>query len=109
MRAIDDALAKKPANMEALFALLEEAGFTIRRGKSPSAKAAGWGKAVRFNKLNKEYSEKELLAVLAGEKEHTPRPRQQEKRQAQPNPDRISLLVDIQAKLQAGKGRGYEQ
>ncbi len=109
MRAIDDALAKKPDDMETLFALLEDAGFTIRRGKSPSAKATGWGKAVRFNKINTEYSEKELLAVLAGEKEHTPRPRQKEKGQAQSNPERISLLVDIQVKLQAGKGRGYEQ
>jgi len=80
MRAIDDALAQKPADMESLFVLLEKAGFTIKRGKSPSAKAAGWGRAVKLNRLGKEYSEKELLAILAGKKEHTPRSQSQEKR-----------------------------
>ena len=45
----------------------------------------------------------DLLAVLSGQKEHMPR------KQAVPQaaPPKVNLLVDIQAKLQAGKGAGY--
>lgn len=55
--------------------------------------------------LGADYTPEALRAVLTGEKEHTPRKRQAEKpvqtRQAG------NLLVDIQAKLQEGKGVGY--
>ena len=45
----------------------------------------------------------DLLAVLSGQKEHTPR----KKTTLQAAPPKVNLLVDIQAKLQAGKGAGY--
>ena len=50
------------------------------------------------------YTEAELRSVLAGEKEHEPiqkRPQATEKTG--------TLLIDIEAKLQAGKGAGYER
>ena len=49
------------------------------------------------------YTLDDLLAVLSGQKEHMPR------KQAVPQaaPPKVNLLVDIQAKLQAGKGAGY--
>ena len=45
----------------------------------------------------------DLLAVLSGKKEHTPR------KQPAPQtvPPKVNLLVDIQDKLKAGKGDGY--
>ena len=55
------------------------------------------------DKLGTGYSEAEIRAVLAGEKQHTPR----KKSAVQPEPPKVNLLVDIQAKLQAGKGAGY--
>ena len=55
------------------------------------------------DKLGAGYSEAEIRAVLAGEKQHTPR----KKSVVQPEPPKVNLLVDIQAKLQAGKGAGY--
>ena len=55
------------------------------------------------DKLGAGYSEAEIRAVLAGEKQHTPR----KKSIVQPEPPKVNLLVDIQAKLQAGKGAGY--
>ena len=51
-----------------------------------------------------EYTEDELRAVLAGEKEHTPR-----KKRTQATRKKNTLLIDIEAKLQAGKGGGYER
>lgn len=47
---------------------------------------------------------KDVTAVLSGEKEHTPRKKPVA---AVPAAPKINLLVDIQAKLQAGKGMGY--
>ena len=44
-----------------------------------------------------------LRAVLLGKKAHTPR----KKTVTQAEPPKVNLLVDIQAKLQAGKGAGY--
>ena len=49
------------------------------------------------------YTLDDLLAVLSGQKEHTPR----KQPAAQTAPPKVNLLVDIQAKLQAGKGAGY--
>ena len=95
-QAIDRALAQKPASLEELLRLLEQDGFTVhRRGKNISIGAEGWGNNVRFDRLGDGYTLDDLLAVLSGQKEHTPR------KQAVPQaaPSKVNLLVDIQAKL----------
>lgn len=99
---IDQALEQKPADFDALLKLLEGMGCEVsRRGQSYSLKAPGWDNAARMTKkLGKGYSEAELRAVLAGEKEHTPT-----RATPQPEPKQtVSLMVDIQEKLRAGKG-----
>lgn len=104
--AIDDALAKKPADLDVLLKLLQEAGVTVkRRGKGISLQAPGQKGFVRLDahSMGQEYDLTELLAVLAGEKVHTP----STKNIHRADPPKVNLLVDIQAKLQAGKGAGY--
>ena len=62
-------------------------------------------KSIRMDTLGDGYTPADLRAVIAGEKAHTPR-----KNAAAPvKPEKRSgnLLVDIQAKLRAGKGAGY--
>ena len=102
---IDRALEQKPADFDALLKLLSEMGCEVsRRGKAIRLKAPGWKNVARMDdKLGAGYSEAEIRAVLAGEKQHTPR----KKSTVQPEPPKVNLLVDIQAKLQAGKGAGY--
>ncbi len=102
--AIDRALEKDPADLDALFDLLRKGGIQVsRRGKSVNLKAPGWAKAARLSSLGPGYTEDDLMAVLAGKKKHTPR----EKTAAQADPPKVNLLVDIQAKLAEGKGAGY--
>ena len=104
---IDQALEQKPADFDALLKLLEGMGCEVsRRGQSYSLKAPGWDNAARMTKkLGKGYSEAELRAVLAGEKEHTPT-----RATLHPEPKQtVSLMVDIQEKLRAGKGAGYQR
>ena len=102
---IDRALEQNPADFDALLKLLSEMGCEVsRRGKAIRLKAPGWKNVARMDdKLGAGYSEAEIRAVLAGEKQHTPR----KKTVVQPEPPKVNLLVDIQAKLQAGKGAGY--
>ena len=102
---IDQALEQKPADFDELLKLLSDMGCEVsRRGKAIRLKAPGWENVARMDeKLGAGYSEEEIRAVLAGEKQHIPR-----KKQAIPaKPQKVNLLVDIQAKLQAGKGTGY--
>ena len=102
---IDQALEQKSADFDGLLKLLEEMGCEVsRRGQAGRLKAPGWKKVARMDeRLGEGYSEAEIRAVLAGEKTHTPR-----KKEAVPtSAPKVNLLVDIQAKLQAGKGAGY--
>ena len=104
--AIDAALAQKPADLDALLKLLQEAGVTVkRRGKGISLQAPERKGFIRLDarSMGQEYDLTELLAVLAGEKTHTP----SAKNIHHADPPKVNLLVDIQAKLQAGKGAGY--
>ena len=105
--AIDRALEHKPADLDALLAGLEESGCTVeRRGKNITLCAPGWKKPARLSSLGKGYTEEDLASVLSGQWEHTPR---RTPAAAPPAAPKVNLLVDIQAKLQAGKGKGYER
>ena len=104
--AIDTALAQKPADLDALLTLLREAGIEVSpRGKSIRLKAPGGKRYVRLDadSIGEDYSIPSLLAVLAGEKTHTPCTKNIHRADL----PKVNLLVDIQAKLQAGKGAGY--
>ena len=104
--AIDNALSQSPANFEELLKLLQESGCEVsKRGKSYRLKLPGWEKAARMDSLGEGYGLDDLQAVLSGKKTHTPR----KKIVTQAETQKVNLLVDIQAKLQAGKGAGYSK
>ena len=101
---IDNALVQEPADFDALLKLLMENGCEVkRRGKTISLRHPSKPGFIRLSSMP-GYTEAELRSVLAGEKEHEPiqkRPQATEKTG--------TLLIDIEAKLQAGKGAGYER
>lgn len=102
--AIDNALSQDPADFEKLLKLLQESGCEVSiRGKSYRLKLPGWEKAARMDSLGEGYRLEDLQAVLSGKNTHMPR----KKTATQAEPPKINLLVDIQAKLQEGKGAGY--
>ena len=96
--AIDDALAKQPKTFEALLQIVRESGYRVSVGKSVTFYKDGQ-KGIKLHSLGAGYSEAELRDVTAGKATHNPRGKR----------ERASLLVDIQAKLAAGKGVGYER
>lgn len=96
--AIDDALAKQPKTFEALLQIVRESGYRVSVGKSVTFYKDGQ-KGIKLHSLGAGYSEAELRDVTAGKATHNPRGKR----------ERASLLVDIQAKIAAGKGGGYAQ
>ncbi len=103
--AIDAALAQKPASFEELLKLLQEAGYQVKDGKVPSLFGGDQKRFLRMDTLGPGYTPEDLRAIIAGEKEHTPRkPRAKKVVSEKPSGQ---LLIDIQAKLQAGKGTAY--
>ena len=101
---IDAALLQKPDGFDALLKLLRDSGCEVRRrGNTLSLRHPDKKGFVRLSSID-GYTEDELRAVLAGEKEHTPR-----KKRGQTAQRKNTLLIDIEAKLQAGKGVGYER
>ena len=104
--AIDEALAQKPASLDELLKLLKAAGIEVApRGKSIRLRAPGGERFVRLDggSLGAEYDISALLEVLSGKRPHTA----VTKNIHQTNPLKVNLLVDIQAKLNDGKGAGY--
>lgn len=105
---IDEALAKKPATFDAFLADMRAAEYEIKQGKYLAFRKAGQQRFIRLRSLGESYSEDSLRAIITGEK-----PLNVQSRRAQPpateTPDRVNLLVNIQSKLLAGKGVGYER
>ena len=102
--ALDAVLARQPKDFEELLTMLQRGGWEVKRGKRISLKGKGQERFKRLDSLGEDYSEAALRAIIAGEKEHHPREKKTVQLMRQ-----VNLLVDIQAKLQAGKGAGYER
>lgn len=104
-QTIDAVIAQKPADFDTFLKLMMESGYEVKQGQHLAFKASGQQKFTRLRSLGEGYSEVELRSAILGKTVHTPKV----KRPYRKNPDKINLLVDIQAKLQAGKGPGYER
>ncbi|MDD3336332.1 MAG: relaxase/mobilization nuclease domain-containing protein [Eubacteriales bacterium] len=101
--AIDGALAKKPADFNAFLQLMMEAGYSVKRGAHIAFRCDAQKQSIRLRSLGVGYSEDELRAVIAGERAHMPR-----KKYSVTVLQKSSLLIDVEAKMRAGQGRGYQ-
>ncbi|MBR0598133.1 relaxase/mobilization nuclease domain-containing protein [Sinanaerobacter chloroacetimidivorans] len=102
---IDAVMAQKPADFDTFLKLMMESGYEVKQGQHLAFKASGQQKFTRLRSLGEGYSEDELRSAILGKTVHAPKAKVPYRK----NPDKINLLVDIQAKLQAGKGPGYER
>lgn len=102
--AIDTALAERPADLDEFLNLMKRAGYEVKtvRGGGISFRMTGQGQELftrlRASTLGDGYDLQDVLSAIEGKEK---RPGRSERK--------ISLVVDIQAKLAAGKGPGYER
>lgn len=115
---IDNALSGCK-DFEEFLARMRAEGYEVRlRGKSLEFKAQGQERYRRSYRLGEDYSEEALRGRIAGTwkaqrddgpKKTTGNCERAAKKKQTDNGGRVNLLVDIQAKIQAGKGKGYER
>lgn len=100
--AIDAALAERPADFAAFLSLMEAAGYEIKhgRGGAVSFRTSGQERFTRLRSstLGEGYGPEDIRAVIGGTRKLASAPVR-----------KVNLIVDIQAKLKAGKGPGYER
>ncbi len=105
--AILAVLKKKPSDFDAFLALMEASGYAVIHGRGGviSFRAEGQERATRLraSTLGSGYDPKDIRAVIAGE-----RPMPELPDETTP-PPRINLIIDIQERLQNGKGPGFER
>jgi hypothetical protein len=104
-KTINEIMARKPADFDHFLQMMTDASYEIKRGEHIAFRAKGQQKFTRLRSLGDGYSEKEIRAAIQGKSVFVP----QKQNKNRINTNKISLLVDIQAKLQAGKGAGYER
>ena len=87
--------------------LLQEHGIALTESRGRfSYRTADRTKPITSRKLGDDFSKEQVLIVLA---ENAERQKTAALRRTDPNPDTVSRLIDIQAKLASGKGAGYER
>ena len=85
---------------------MRKEGYEIKhRGKSLEFLAPGQQRFTRSQRLGDDYTKEALQVRLSGSRTKSALAKQ--KRQVSGRD--VNLLVDIQAKMQAGKGKGYER
>lgn len=83
---------------------MESTGYVVKCGSHITFCSAGQKQNIRLRSLGEGYSEEEIRAVISGGRTHAPR-----KKRIATAPEKANLLIDVQAKLDTGKGVGYAQ
>lgn len=104
--AIDEALWQKPKSFDELIQPPISMWYEYRNGKNPAVRSKNQKRFIRFRALGDEYSKEALEAIIAGTKSHREMTLSKQYHRRKPQ---MSLLADIQAKMQEGKGIGYER
>ena len=97
-RDLDLAMQKNPGNMEELLELLKCQGYQVKKGKYIAIKGKGQERFFRLNSLGSGYTQEDIEKVLVTGI------RIKKKKGYQKS---LSLLIDIQEKINEGKGGGY--
>lgn len=92
-------------NYEEFLAKMRTEGYEVVDGKNPGFRLPGWDRPTRVNRLGEDYTKTALRARIADRGGRSAAGKTAPK----PAGRKVNLLIDIQAKLAAGKGAGYER
>ena len=105
LRQTIDAALPSAADFNDFLARMRESGYEIKRGKHIAFRAPGQEYFTRAKTLGADYTEQSICARLEGRQRPTPA----QKKTRREYVNGINILIDIQAKMDAGKGPGYER
>ena len=100
---MDAALAKKPHDLEGFYSLMEQAGYTVTRGKNITFRHPRQKRNIRMRSLPEEYREDAIREVLSGRRIHNPR-----KRRSPLAEQKAQLVSSLEAKQNQGRGHYYD-
>ena len=100
---MDEALAKKPHSFEAFLSLMEQAGYTVTRGKNITFSHPRQKRNIRMRSLPEEYQKDAICEVLLGKRIHNPRKRRSPLAEQKPQ-----LVSSLEAKRNQGRGQYYD-
>ena len=104
LRQTIDNVILKSSDFEEFLSHMRAEGYEIkRRGKSLEFRAEGQIRFTRSFRLGNDYTESALHERITGVYKNRSKLKPQKERK------NINLLIDIQAKMQQGKGKGYEK
>ena len=108
LRELMDASLRVGDSFDAFLAALKSAGCTVKRGRHLSIRPPGGKQLIRCKSLGVDYSEEAIRERLSGQRQRDAAPISRFAGKS-PNMTKPNLLIDIQAKIQQGKGPGYER
>ena len=100
---IAESLKKKPKDLETFLDLLRQEGYEIKRGKHIAVKGRAQKRFIRLDSLHEGFRTHDLMQILGNAQKSPSVQHTLGKRQ------RIDLLIDLQEKIQKGKGAGYQR
>lgn len=100
---IAEILKKKPKDLETFLDLLRQEGYEIKRGKHIAVKGRAQKRFIRLDSLHVGFKTQDLMQILENPQQSPSVQHTSGKRQ------RIDLLIDLQKKIQEGKGAGYQR
>ena len=92
-------------NYDEFLAKMRAEGYEVVDGKNPGFRLPGWDRPTRVNRLGDDYTKTALRARMTDQRGRSTAGKTAPKRTGR----KVNLLIDIQAKLAAGKGAGYER
>lgn len=84
---------------------MKDSGYSVARKGRLSLRHENQKQSIRLDSLGEGYSEQELRAVIAGSRTHKPFVKKKYPKRR----ERATLIADIEAKLNSGKGYRYDQ
>ncbi|MDL2231968.1 relaxase/mobilization nuclease domain-containing protein [Ruminococcaceae bacterium OttesenSCG-928-L11] len=105
LRDLIDAALRDGKSFEEFIAAMKSVGCEVKQGKHLAIKIPNSERFIRCKSLGDDHTEDAIRERLSGKRIVAPK----QKDIAPPTSSKPNLLIDIQAKIQQGKGAGYEQ
>ena len=91
--------------MDELIEFLKSDGYLVKPGTHIAFRLADQKQFIRLRSLGEGYSEEDIRAVIQNDKEHKPFVKRKYPKRQQ----RTTLLSELEAKINSGKGARYDQ